>query len=119
VNPSDPKLIRASQPPPAPWIEKVMADLRVKYPEDRFEAVMRWYAWHTLLDKSVQQPNLPPVDGPIPSHLRFEWQPRIRCQDCTGKVYTVGPGQTLDNFLVHLKNRAHREVVERRIKRGG
>lgn len=43
-------------------------------------------------------------------------QPRIRCHDCPGKLYTPGT-ELCENFEVHLKNRSHREKVEERLKR--
>jgi SWI/SNF-related matrix-associated actin-dependent regulator of chromatin subfamily B protein 1 len=43
-----------------------------------------------------------------------EW--RVKCADCPGKIYTLGPGETLSNFEVHLKNRAH---IEKRQARAG
>ena len=42
--------------------------------------------------------------------------PRIRCLDCPGKLYTPGPGQSVENFEVHLRNRGHRERVDARMK---
>ena len=35
--------------------------------------------------------------------------------DCPGKLYTPGPETGVNNFEVHLKNRIHREKVERRV----
>jgi len=40
--------------------------------------------------------------------VKWKWSPRIRCHDCPGKLYTPGPEQTVDSFLVHVKNRGHR-----------
>ncbi|CAE6459210.1 unnamed protein product [Rhizoctonia solani] len=40
---------------------------------------------------------------------------RLKCLDCPGKLYTPGPDQTLSNFEVHLKNRAHRANVNKRV----
>lgn len=54
-----------------------------------------------------------------PDTVRFEWLPRIRCNDCPGKVYTAGPGITVENFVTHLKNRLHKERVEQRRRAGG
>jgi len=34
---------------------------------------------------------------------------RIKCIDCPGKVYNMGPGESLQNFSVHLRNRGHME----------
>lgn len=42
--------------------------------------------------------------------VKFRWMPRIRCHDCPGKLYTPGPDKTVENFLMHLKNRGHRYV---------
>jgi SWI/SNF-related matrix-associated actin-dependent regulator of chromatin subfamily B protein 1 len=56
----------------------------------------------------------PPQGQPIPSDLKWMYLPRIRCHDCPGKLYTPGPGMTVENFEVHLKNRQHRERVDTR-----
>ncbi|KAJ7496936.1 hypothetical protein FB451DRAFT_1019113 [Mycena latifolia] len=42
-----------------------------------------------------------------------EW--RIKCLDCPGKVYITGPGETLSNYELHLKNRLHRQRVNDRM----
>jgi len=42
--------------------------------------------------------------------IKWKWIPRIRCHDCPGKLYTPGPEQTVESFLVHVKNRGHRFV---------
>ena len=59
-----------------------------------------------------------PVANPAATHagqkLQFKYFPRIRCNDCPGKLYTPGPAMTVDNFEVHLKNRQHKEKVEAR-----
>ena len=88
--------------------------MRAKYPTDRFEVTLR----------KVNATSTP------------EW--RIKCQDCPGKVrkffkkkykfdrilgiekkkkqlYTPGPGETLSNYEVHLKNRMHRYRVNERL----
>ncbi|KAF9476043.1 hypothetical protein BDN70DRAFT_812942 [Pholiota conissans] len=36
---------------------------------------------------------------------------RMKCFDCPGKLYTPGPGETLSNFHIHLRNRRHRSLV--------
>ena len=41
---------------------------------------------------------------------------KVTCLDCPGKLYNIGPGETLNNFEVHLKNRSHRRAVSERIK---
>ena len=87
-----------------------MQAMRAKYPTDRFEVTLR---------------KINPTSTP-------EW--RIKCQDCPGKVsfffelkeigfflkklkqlYTPGPGETLSNYEVHLKNRMHRYRVNERL----
>jgi hypothetical protein len=32
-----------------------------------------------------------------------------------GRIYSLGPAETLNNFEVHLKNRGHRENVQARV----
>lgn len=54
------------------------------------------------------------------SKIKYMYYPRIKCKDCPGKLYTPGPETGVNNFEVHLKNRLHREKVDRRIAtRGG
>jgi len=73
------------------WLDQAMVDLRAKYPEDGFDVVSR------------------EIGG------THQW--RLTCIDCTGKLYILGPDESLDNFEVHLKNRAHRERVAARANR--
>ena len=48
------------------------------------------------------------------------YYPRIKCLDCPAKLYTPGLEMGFNNFEVHLKNRIHRQKVERRVsERGG
>ncbi|GAA5922533.1 SWI/SNF chromatin-remodeling complex subunit SNF5 [Sporobolomyces koalae] len=79
-------------PEPFPWMVTAAADLRARQIDDRFELI----------------PRAKPGD---PSS--FEW--RIRCLDCPGKLYNLGPGETFDGFLIHFKNRNHRANVEARL----
>jgi SWI/SNF-related matrix-associated actin-dependent regulator of chromatin subfamily B protein 1 len=51
--------------------------------------------------------------------IKYQYLPRIRCHDCPGKLYTPGPGMTVDNFEVHLRNRQHKERVEERLTKTG
>jgi SWI/SNF-related matrix-associated actin-dependent regulator of chromatin subfamily B protein 1 len=73
------------------WLSGAMQAMRAKYPTDRFEVTLR----------KVNASSTP------------EW--RIKCQDCPGKLYTPGPGETLSNYEVHLKNRTHRQRVNERL----
>ncbi|POV94035.1 hypothetical protein PSHT_16475, partial [Puccinia striiformis] len=50
--------------------------------------------------KQAISPGTPPVI------VGYDW--RLKCVDCPGKLYTVGPGESFTNFHVHLKNRQHR-----------
>lgn len=62
-----------------------------------------------------------PASGqPVPAnesnkHFQHKYFPRIKCLDCPGKLYTPGPGEGVENFEVHLKNRKHRDEVEARV----
>ncbi|KAI9145543.1 hypothetical protein BKA69DRAFT_1171990 [Paraphysoderma sedebokerense] len=80
------------QPLPIPeWLVICRAEVSEKYPHDRFDFV-----------KSRE--------GIV----------RIKCLDCDlTRYYSIGPGETLDNFEKHLKNRGHRANVEERVKREG
>ncbi|WFD21020.1 SWI/SNF chromatin-remodeling complex subunit [Malassezia caprae] len=76
-----------------PWLLQAVEACRAKYTHDRFEVLQRAHA-EALGDSD-------------------RW--RIRCFDCPGKVYKPGPGETLANFEIHLKNRGHRAAVARRL----
>jgi len=75
---------------PPTWLSSGIQVMQAKYPDDRFELSLRQ------------------LHGANP-----EW--RIRCRDCPGKLYTPGPGETLLNYEVHLKNRQHRQRVNDRL----
>ncbi|KAF2088601.1 SNF5-domain-containing protein, partial [Saccharata proteae CBS 121410] len=100
-------------PPPPAWLTNAISTLlTTKYPNESFEAHMR----HSAVDKTTNQPvrlDLPPNASP-PPNIKFQYLPRIRCNDCPGKLYTAGPGLSIENFEVHLRNRLHREAVQRR-----
>ncbi|KAG6916643.1 hypothetical protein DXG01_006064 [Tephrocybe rancida] len=89
--------IRVAEPPS--YLSTAKAALMAKYPNDKFETILR----------KVNATSSP------------EW--RIKCLDCPGKVlmrgrpqlYTPGPGETLSNYEVHLKNRQHRQRVNERL----
>lgn len=53
---------------------------------------------------------------PPPEGSRAMFLPRIRCNDCPGKVYTTVKETVVEDFEVHLKNRHHRGRVEDREK---
>ncbi|CCM05607.1 uncharacterized protein FIBRA_07836 [Fibroporia radiculosa] len=96
---ASPQPPRPSAPPPytyqslpiPAWLREAMIELQTKYPHDLFEVTIR---------------RANPQANP-------EW--RLKCLDCPGKLYTPGPGETLQNYEVHLRNRQHRQKVNARI----
>ncbi|RAL14833.1 SWI/SNF chromatin-remodeling complex subunit SNF5 [Aspergillus homomorphus CBS 101889] len=99
-----------SGPPPPSWLTAALMQLNRSNPNDSFEGVMRYSA----VDVETMQPVLEPHN--LPSHrLKYQYLPRIRCHDCPGKLYTPGPGMTVENFEVHLSNRQHQKRVEERV----
>ncbi|KAB8239183.1 hypothetical protein BDV23DRAFT_80841 [Aspergillus alliaceus] len=101
-------------PPPPNWLAAGLARLKRSYPNDSFEGVMRYTAVDTETMLPVANANTEPGHK-----LKYQYLPRIRCHDCPGKLYTPGPGTTVDNFEVHLRNRQHKERVEERLSRAG
>ena len=100
---------------PPEWLIRALANLRETYPADRFEATMRRVAYDAETGEQIQLSQLPPQSGKAATAgkdpakpVRWKWIPRIRCHDCPGKLYTPGPLETVDMFLVHVKNRGHR-----------
>ena len=79
-----------------PWLRDAMTTLKDERPEDRFEIIPR-----TKTDPTAQT------------------EYRIKCLDCPGKLYVPGPGETLQNFNIHVKNRNHRANVDTRLGRTG
>ncbi|KAJ5120679.1 uncharacterized protein N7515_010067 [Penicillium bovifimosum] len=102
-------------PPPPNWLAAGLAKLKQSHPNDSFEGVMRYSAVDTETLAPVANPNNL-QDG---QNIKYQYLPRIRCHDCPGKLYTPGPGMTVDNFEVHLRNRQHKERVEERLRTGG
>ncbi|KAG9254934.1 SWI-SNF complex subunit [Emericellopsis atlantica] len=96
-------------PPPPEWLVKALKDLQKDYPDDLFEAVMKY----SYLDPITEVP-LPA--GPHPPGVKYAWLPRIRCKDCPSKLYTPGPDQTAQKFEAHLKFSSHRALVKQRIE---
>ncbi|KAA8896376.1 hypothetical protein FN846DRAFT_783700 [Sphaerosporella brunnea] len=93
-------------PPPPEWLTQALSRLRENYINDKFEATMRRQAFDaetgSLMPAAVMQQGHPGRE------IKWKWIPRIRCHDCPGKLYTPGPDQTVESFLVHVKNRGHR-----------
>ena len=78
---------------------------------------MKPYVIDPITD-GVMKENLPSLEPGVPAPedgtARFMYLPKLRCNDCPGKVYNAEPGKTEAAFEVHLRNRLHRERVERR-----
>jgi SWI/SNF-related matrix-associated actin-dependent regulator of chromatin subfamily B protein 1 len=105
-------------PPPAPWLKNALTELQKKYPKDLFEATMRYMIIDQTTLSNIKLDGHPP-GAPLPPNAKAQYVPRMRCVDCPGKLYTAGPGPTLENFEVHLKNRVHKTNVEKRAGRSG
>lgn len=71
---------------------------------------------YTAVDTAKDLPISLQVDQPTPPDSKFMYYPRIKCLDCPGKLYTPGPETGVNNFEVHLKNKMHREKVEKRVR---
>ncbi|PBK64177.1 hypothetical protein ARMSODRAFT_962338 [Armillaria solidipes] len=76
---------------PPRWVATCMQGIRYRFPSDKPALVFR----------------------KVTANSDPEW--RIRCVDCPGKLFKPGPGETLSNFEVHLRNLAHRRRVEERV----
>jgi SWI/SNF-related matrix-associated actin-dependent regulator of chromatin subfamily B protein 1 len=102
---------------PPEWLQSALRDLLRQYPNDSFEGVMRYCYVNAETEQVALEP--PPGPGqPLPPNTKYMYLPRIRCHDCPGKLYTPGPETTVGNFEVHLKNRMHREKVDKRLANG-
>ena len=69
------------KPPHTPlpsWLMNCNDKLKTKYADDSFEIIFKGKHW------------------------------KIQCNDCHGKIYAVGPYETLENYDVHMKSRTHR-----------
>jgi SWI/SNF-related matrix-associated actin-dependent regulator of chromatin subfamily B protein 1 len=109
-------VLTSHQPPPPDWLTAALLALQKQHPNDLFEGVMRYCAINTKTDQPVP---LPQGGKELPPDVQCVYLARIRCLDCTGKLYTPGPETTVGNFEVHLKNRQHREKVNARVKGQG
>jgi SWI/SNF-related matrix-associated actin-dependent regulator of chromatin subfamily B protein 1 len=66
-----------------------------------------------IVPKQVKLDTFAPT-APLPPNHKAYFLPRIRCIDCPGKLYNAGPGQSVNNFELHLRNRQHMDNVRRR-----
>ncbi|TKA72899.1 hypothetical protein B0A55_05345 [Friedmanniomyces simplex] len=97
-------------PPPPPWLNTAIQLLRTRHPDSDFEPLMRPYALDSAEGKQVKIPALEP-GAAAPQGVQIKFLPRIRCNDCPGKLYTAQPGKVVEDFEVHLRNRLHRAAV--------
>lgn len=95
VTPATPATPLPDAPVPPAWVPRVRAALQAKYADHRF----------TIVAKSR------PADAG--ADLPPEW--RAKCLDCPGKIYQLGPDETLDNFESHLKFKGHMANVQARL----
>jgi len=112
----------AQHPPPPPWLQQGLQELRDRNPGELFESTMRYVIMNeryedpktgAISSKPVRMDSLAP-NAPLPANHKAYFLPRIRCMDCPGKLYNAGPEQTVNNFELHLKNRIHMENVRKR-----
>lgn len=94
------------------WLNTALDALRRSWIYDAFEGTMRHCAVNAETEIIIS-PAPPP--GTAPPGVKWMFLPRIRCTDCPGKLYTPGPGESAENFSVHLKNKQHREKVNKRV----
>ncbi|KAJ6446383.1 transcription factor Snf5p [Purpureocillium lavendulum] len=96
-------------PPPPEWLVSALKQLEKQYPNgDKFEAIMKY----SYLDPVTE---LPIQGQPLPDGVKYAWLPRIRCLDCSTKLYTPGPDMTAQKFETHLKFSGHRDKVAQRL----
>ncbi|PZC93090.1 SWI-SNF complex subunit [Pyrenophora tritici-repentis] len=107
----------AQHPPPPPWLQQGLQELRDRNPGELFESTMRYAVMNeqyedpktgVISSKPVKIDTIAP-NAPLPANYKAYFLPRIRCMDCPGKLYNAGPEQTVNNFELHLKNRIHME----------
>ncbi|KAF5641320.1 Snf5 subunit [Fusarium sp. NRRL 52700] len=98
--------------PPAPeWLVNALKDLEKTYNRgDRFEATMKYSFLHPVTELPIQ-------GQPLPEGVKYAWLPRIRCLDCTTKLYTPGPDMTVKKFETHLDFSGHKNAVAKRVAR--
>lgn len=104
-------------PGPPPWLQTAIETLRDRHPNDDFTPIMRPYMLDKTTNAVTKASDLSPGDPPPPG-FKFHFLPRIRCNDCPGKLYTAQPDRVVQDFEVHLRNKNHRAKVEERMGGG-
>ncbi|KAF4547449.1 SNF5 / SMARCB1 / INI1-like protein 1 [Elsinoe fawcettii] len=117
-------------PPPPPWLTTALSSLAKRYPTSSFAPLMRFSTVNAATldpiryDTSSLPSGSPAPTGPVKDaegkvladKARFAYLPRIRCNDCPGKLYTAQREKTEEGFEVHLRIKKHRENVEKRLR---
>ncbi|KAF2211358.1 hypothetical protein CERZMDRAFT_60071 [Cercospora zeae-maydis SCOH1-5] len=102
---------RMLQPTPPPWLNEAIETLRAEHPDDNFMPFMRAYMIDVETGSITKGKQPPTAGGSAPAGVKYQYLPRIRCNDCPGKLYTAVPDKVIQDFSVHLRNRVHREMV--------
>lgn len=72
---------------------------------------------YSYLDPVTELP-INSTTQPLPEGVKYAWLPRIKCLDCTAKLYTPGPDKTVQKFEAHVKFSGHRDKVKLRLAGG-
>ncbi|KEQ83162.1 SNF5-domain-containing protein [Aureobasidium pullulans EXF-150] len=111
------------------WLQTALLEMHRLYPTSRFSGLMRFSAVDAETDGPVRIDHTAlPAGSPPPENftnpatgekqvVKWMWQPRIRCDDCPGKLYTAVREDTIGKFEIHLKNRKHKAQVDARLAR--
>ncbi|KAG9976673.1 SNF5-domain-containing protein, partial [Aureobasidium melanogenum] len=114
-----------------PWLKTALAEMHRMYPTSRFSGLMRFAAIDPATDKPIPIDHASlPAGSPPPANytnratgekqeVKWMWQPRIRCDDCPGKLYTAMREDTIGKFELHIKNRKHKAMVDARLAASG
>jgi SWI/SNF-related matrix-associated actin-dependent regulator of chromatin subfamily B member 1 len=73
------------KPLPPEWLIEALKELQKSYPNDKFDAIMKY----SYLDPVK---GLPIQTQPLPAGFTCAWLPLARCTDCLGTLYTPIPG---------------------------
>ena len=104
--------LKRPQPPPPPELLKALEELQKEYPDDAFEAIMRL----TAVSDETGEPISLKGGSAQPPNVSWYFYPRVRCNDCPGRLYTPDDNLGSSNFEVHLKNKGHKLKVNERLE---
>lgn len=92
-------------------LEHELSLLRERYPYDSFEYTFT--SWP--VDAETELPCPGPAPGQSSEGIKYLYLPRIQCNDCPWKLYAPGPGTSVGDFEIHLKDKQHQERARWRI----